>query len=556
MVRGAGEASPLLIVCAARPSLYQRRPDWGPGQSGHNRLDLAPLSGQDSRHLVDEILQRMERVPATLRELVVGGAEGNPFFVEELIKMLIEEGAIRTGEAVWTVDEERLGDLQVPPTLTGVLQARLDRLPFDQRQVLQQASVVGRLFWDLAVAHIAAAARPDRATAETEPGSEAIGAALAALRGREMVFPQATSAFEGAGEYLFKHALLREVTYEGVLKRVRRVYHGLVAGWMMERAGERAVEYTGLIADHLALAGRREEAVVYLRRAGEQAAAAYANEEAASYYGRALELTPAEDAGARYDLLLAREVLHDLLGAREEQARDFAALEPLAAHLDEAEAEGTGLRLAQVLVRRAWYGRAIGDYPQAIASAMAAIRSARAAIAAVQKTTEVQATGVGGNIALRLEAEARTLWGWALNGLGQFALAQKQLEEALTCARASGAPTVQAECLSALTAAHYYQGNVTASADEVKFGEILALRKQAGDRRGEAKALHNYGIFYGDTGDLDKARAYLEQSVEICREIGDRRQEAFPLGVLGYSVHRPRGDYSEATACHESALRI
>jgi len=105
-----------------------------------------------------------------------------------------------------------------------------------------------------------------------------------------MIYRRETSAFEGAEEFLFKHATLREVTYEGVLKRVRQVYHGLVADWLIEaidQAGGRAAEHTGLIAEHLERAGRQAEALEYLRRAGEEAAQRYANAEALQYLTRA-----------------------------------------------------------------------------------------------------------------------------------------------------------------------------------------------------------------------------------------------------------------------------
>ncbi len=271
----------LLIVCLARPALFERRPHWGEGQAVHARLELQPLSKRDTRRLVGEILQKVEQVPETLRDLVVSGTEGNPFYVEELIKMLIEDGVIVKGEEHWRVEPSRLTEVQVPPSLTGVLQARLDRLPVEERAVLQQASVVGRLFWDRAVACI------------TESASEGIDESqvpdtLSALRGRELIFQRETSAFADAREYIFKHAVLREVTYESVLKRLRRVYHGLVAAWLIEQGGERVGEYTGLIADHLELAGRAAEAADYLLVAGDQARGLYAHQEAIDYYQRAL----------------------------------------------------------------------------------------------------------------------------------------------------------------------------------------------------------------------------------------------------------------------------
>jgi ABC-type oligopeptide transport system substrate-binding subunit/serine/threonine protein kinase len=276
-------SEPVMIVCTARPALFERRPHCGEGQPFHARLALAPLSQRDSRRLVAEILQKLGEVPATLRDRLVAGAEGNPFFLEELIRMLVEDGVIATAEDRWTLKPERLAEIRVPPTLTGVLQARVDRLPAEERIVLQQASVVGRLFWDQAVTRIYASSGGGADEA-------AVTDRLAALRGREMIYQRETSAFAEAREYIFQHALLREVTYESVLKRLRKVYHGLVADWLLGQAGERAGEYTSLLADHLALAGRTEEAVKYLLEAGGRARGLYAHQEAIQAYERALAL--------------------------------------------------------------------------------------------------------------------------------------------------------------------------------------------------------------------------------------------------------------------------
>ncbi|MGD2147349.1 MAG: adenylate/guanylate cyclase domain-containing protein, partial [Anaerolineae bacterium] len=223
---------PVMIVGAARTVLFERRPHWGEGHVFHMRLPLRPLSKRNTRRLLSEVLQMMETVPELLRDMVVSNAEGNPFFVEELIKMLIEDGLIAKGEDEWQLDLSRLTEVQVPSTLTGVVQARLDRLPLEERMILQQASVVGRLFWDGAVVHINEA---------TGGGVEQAGvqSSLSALRGREMVFQRETTAFAGTQEYIFKHTMLREATYESLLKRMRRAYHALVSDWLRKQAGER-----------------------------------------------------------------------------------------------------------------------------------------------------------------------------------------------------------------------------------------------------------------------------------------------------------------------------
>ncbi len=329
---------PLMVACAARPALFERRPHWGEGQPFHSLLSLEPLSRWESRRLVAEILQRVPEVPQALRDLLVTGAEGNPFFLEELVRMLVEDGVVVTGEEHWLLEPSRLAEIRVPPTLTGVLQARVDRLPPEERAILQQASVVGRLFWDRAVARIRAASGEGIDAAE-------VADRLSALRGREMIYQRETSAFAEAQEYIFQHTLLREVTYEGILKRLRRTYHGLVADWLLEQAGERAGEYTGLIAEHLALAGRSEEALEYLLQAGDRARGLYAHPEAIRAYERALALLREmgdDDRAARtlmtlgltyhtaFDFRRAREAHEEgfVLWQKAGQARPSSALPP------------------------------------------------------------------------------------------------------------------------------------------------------------------------------------------------------------------------------------
>jgi class 3 adenylate cyclase/tetratricopeptide (TPR) repeat protein len=294
LASGAWGELPVLIVGLARPTLYERQPDWGADQPFHTRLDLQPLSKHASRQLVDEILCKVDSAPDALRELVVGAAEGNPFYVEELIKKLIEDGVIIVDDSGWRVEHGQLAQIQLPATLVAVLQARLDHLPREERTILQQASVVGRVFWDQTVMALNAGQLPvepaELAISGATPGSDGLRSLLSTLRGRELVFQREVSAFSEAEEYLFKHALLREVTYESVLRRVRQRYHGLVADWLLQQGSARVNEFVGQVADHLALAGRNAEAISYLQRAGDLAAAQYANAEAIGFYRRALRL--------------------------------------------------------------------------------------------------------------------------------------------------------------------------------------------------------------------------------------------------------------------------
>ena len=170
------------MLCLTRATLYERRPLWGSGRGDHRRIDLAPLSRRGTRELIATLLGRLETIPAALDELLARGAEGNPYFVEELIGMLIDDGVIVTDGDSWSVSAARLLDVRMPSTLAGVLQARIDSLPPAEKSALQQASVIGHVFWDEA---LCSASHRRRATA------------LESLTRRELTYRRDTSAFEG-----------------------------------------------------------------------------------------------------------------------------------------------------------------------------------------------------------------------------------------------------------------------------------------------------------------------------------------------------------------------
>ena len=134
--------------------------------------------------------------------------------------MLIDQQVILPAAEHWRVDASRLAEVRVPPTLTGVLQARLDALSAWERVVLQRASVIGREFWEGALAEFSRAA-----DTRGEAGEGDTSAALESLRRKELVYRRESSTFTGTREYIFKHAILRSVTYENVLKRDRRRLH-------------------------------------------------------------------------------------------------------------------------------------------------------------------------------------------------------------------------------------------------------------------------------------------------------------------------------------------
>ncbi len=271
---------PVFILCTARPSLDESHPNWGSDFPICSILMIKNLDILASQQLVIEILQNVSDLPYDLVETIARNAEGNPFYLEELIKVLIEDGVILKGEDVWQIVPQKLTQLRVPATLTGVLQARLDRLPSTESEVLERAAVIGRTFWDAAVA-----AMQGSESAQVLTGGQDVHSALSALRTKELVFSHQPSTFETAQEFIFKHAILREVTYERVLKAKRKLYHRMAADWLIQQSGERVDEYLGLIAQHYELAGDTTQAVEFLERAAEHSMRLSAYREALSALG-------------------------------------------------------------------------------------------------------------------------------------------------------------------------------------------------------------------------------------------------------------------------------
>ncbi|HEX8819099.1 MAG TPA: adenylate/guanylate cyclase domain-containing protein [Archangium sp.] len=509
----------LLLLCTARPELFERRPEWDLDPS-HLRLELRRLSQEDSHRLVAELLRKVENIPPALHELVLTRAEGNPFYLEELIQMLLEEGVILAEGERWRVVPSRLTSFKVPSTLSGVLQARLDSLPAQEREILQRASVVGRIFWDEALASMGQSGAPPIP----------VHAALAALQERELVFEQSSPAFAGTREYIFKHAIVREVAYDTVLKRERRAFHGRIAEWLLARGGERSREHLGLIADHLEASGQAVRAAIYLRRAGEEAQALYANAEARSFLERALALTSETDLPERYAIVAAREKVHAVLGERQTQRRDLEMMEVLAELLADPR------RQAEAALRRALYSSEVGE----LAAGVEAVRKA------------IRLSQDNGDVAS--EALGYLRWGRMLrHHQGDFESARSHFERSLALAESARLAHLEVENLLNLSAVILETGDLGTSLAYVQ--RVLPFCRAMEDRWLEFSTLRHLGYVSKSLGDFARARALFEQTLQFSRVIGYRFWECVDLCNLAL-LHYLLGDASSALELAEQGLRI
>lgn len=512
---------PLLIVSLSRPTLYERRPTWGQDSTRYKRLNLPALSSENSNLLLDEILRKLPEIPDGLRDLIISRAEGNPFFVEEVVKMMIDDKIIEVGEETWNVNLDRLIQVRVPATLTGVLQTRLDGLPATERQMLQRASVVGRVFWDDALASLLEQSQQPPA----EPQPELVGASLGNLQDKELVFRHSSSAFSHTDEYIFKHAILRDVTYESVLIQLRRIYHAQVAAWLAERSADRVGEFAGRIGEHHERAGDLLHAADWYARAGKQAKAAFAPETAASFYRKALDIWADNPDTTEEHVARSVEVLAELgdvlnwLGRFDEAYATFDQMRYIV--------EASGDLVGQA---RAWHGLAMvnfgaGNLPAALEGGIRAEELARAAGAQPEL------------------ASALMVVGWARLRSGEPETALKLTEEAVAIAQSVGNKAQTASSLNFLGGVNFMLGRYGPAADALQ--EALKLFEDLDSRDKTLDLLNNLGVIAEAQGDYETALERYQKALQTALEIGKRNNALQYRSNVG-GIRVKLGDYAEA----------
>jgi class 3 adenylate cyclase/tetratricopeptide (TPR) repeat protein len=273
---------PLLCVCTTRPELLERRPDWGGGKRNATTVSLSPLSDNETARLVHALLGSSV-LPAELQSTLLARASGNPLYAEEFAR-LVEE---RRGAD---------GELPLPESVQGIIAARIDALPAEEKQLLQDAAVVGKVVW---VGTVAALEAVPRWTVEER---------LHALERKEFVRREQRSTVESETEYAFRHVLVRDVAYGQIPRSARAEKHRLVAEWIVS-IGERTEDRAEMLAHHYLAAlefarasGQSTETLAGPARAafgeaGDRAWSLAAPQAAKRFYAAALELWPPGEPG-------------------------------------------------------------------------------------------------------------------------------------------------------------------------------------------------------------------------------------------------------------------
>jgi class 3 adenylate cyclase len=508
---------PLLVLCTGRRELIERRRHWGTESRTTRVLSLEPLSEAETRDLLDALL-RNELLPEQTSASLLTAAEGNPLYAEEFVRMLVNRRILVHREGAWILAQTE--DFPVPDSVHGIIAARLDAVPEEDKTVIQDAAVVGKLFWTGAVASIA-----DR-------GRWAIEEALRRLEQRQLVRRRHDSSIAGESEYVFEHALIRDVAYQAIVRPLRAEKHRRAGAWMSSLTGDRrdradAIAYHFVNALENAEASGHEtpelrlEASNALQAAAERAASMHSHAAAARLWGQAVALSAPDDAH-RPRLLLeygkalavadepAAEILDeaasalietgDLQGAAEAESTSGWLL-TVAGHQDQAR---TRDERALELIR---------DDAPSYAKALILARTgsnavlARGSHAATLRLLE-EALSIAEQLGLReIQAEALQWVGLTRLDAGDEGGVEDN-EKAVAVATELNSP-VSLSCYGNLADMRRYFGSLEESAQLRLKGERAAVRFGIPVQVRRFRAEQAVDLYY--SGDWDDALAHLEE---------------------------------------------
>ncbi len=507
--------APLFILCLARPELLEVRPSWGGGRLRSAALELEPLADEQAKELIDALVAGTT-LEYDCRDEILDVTEGNPLFVEETVRMLVEqEGrfSIATG---------------IPNTLQSLIAARIDRLPAAEKRLVQRAALIGRVFWDGALAHLS-------------PEVDEIDPQLEGLVLRELVLPESRSSISGERAFKFKHVLIREVAYQGLSKSARAAQHARFAEWLKERAGEELLEIRAFHLDKAAylvaeLDGStpRElavEAAEALEAAGRRAMAREAFKTARKLALRSVELEPTLDR--RWLAARAAERLGDMPAV----AVEMETVRRLAVEQGDKKLEAIALAsLAQIaLFTQADLARAMELATRALeilpdnahVGARIEVMNVRVQIASWVGDNETAEEYLRHVLDAAHEAKRQDLEASAIQGLASLyimkldlAAAKKLLERGRELAEASGGVLVRAAVLERCGNLHLIEGDLDA-ADEA-FSKALELYQEVGFTSGIAWGQKHLGTIAWKRGDLDRAQELYREAVGMLKKLGDR----------------------------------
>jgi predicted ATPase len=481
-------------------------------------IEMGELGQEERSELIAQLLQ-VPRVQESVVRSIVSRAQGNPLFIEEMVQTLLEDGSLFREASEWTL-RAGLGEADVPDSVHGIFQSRIDRLPEAERRVLQVASVVGQSFATQVVERV----YPYGDLEDSLPDQ------LRLLSDGQFLVPAAPPA-----DYAFRHAMIQEVAYGSLLHARRRSLHRDIA-YLIEAAGAdelaERIEFTAL---HFYRGREWEKALIYLLDAGHKTQREYANEAAIAHFQRALRAADELNGEGTGDQLTAYEGLSQvltLLGRYDE------ALEYLDRAWDVVEGWTLGkerdLRLAQLCHRMAEAYDPKGDYPAAFEWLERGL-----SIPGIEETVE--------------GARLRRFGSGVLYRQGENSRAGEWCGISLEIAERLGDEDALAQGHRSMGAILVRQGDFSGASEHCR--QSVTLNERLGNLLGQAEAYNNLALVYDTQGDWDGAVRYYSAANEIVERIGYAEGQARIANNLGY-LYTMQGRLDLAVEQCRAALNI
>ncbi len=492
---------PLLVLCTARPELFERRPGWGGGKLNALTLALSPLSNDDSSTLLSLVLARTV-LAAETQQALLERAGGNPLYAEQFARLYAERGSI--------------DDLPLPEGVQGLIAARVDSLPAEEKALLQDAAVMGKVFWSGALSL-----------------EGALLERLHALERKEFIRRERRSSVAGQAEFAFRHALVRDVAYGQIPRADRAVKHVSAAGWI-EGLG-RPQDHAELLAGHYLAAAEldrsgdlvsgeiRDRALGALTDAAERASALNNFEGAAAYARAALDLADEGWPGRPRLLFQLGKAESSTAG----EGRD-ALLEAAQAF----EASGDVALAAEARVLLALGGYLVGREDD------------------LAEQLELATALVAGGPVTRAKASVWSSRARYAYLAGRYREALELGLEALAMAETLDADEIRAEALLYVGGAKYELDQPSGIED---MRESLAVAKSINAAAQITRSLNNLSITLRQDGYVQESLELANEALAVAERFGMRASVQFMRGALPFQLYE-RGRWDEALTAAEAQL--
>ncbi|MFN2235286.1 MAG: ATP-binding protein [Anaerolineales bacterium] len=510
---------PILVICAYRPeevALGRSSFQFSSEQTERHPLtkvlsefkryfgdvvmDLGQVDSAENRAFVDEFLdQEPNHLGERFRKALITHTAGHPLFTIELLRAMQARGDLVQENGCW-VAQTSLDWNTLPARIEGVIDERLSHLPVEYYELLTVASVEGVVFTPQVLARV-----------QDISDHQLMRQLSRELEHRHRLVEEQEGVFVGdswLGRYRFSNAMFQQYIYNNTSEGERRILHRTIGEILEELYEGYEEEFAVQLVRHFVSDRKREQH--YAKLAGQQAARQFANYEALEYLSRALALTAEDEFQERYELLMAREAVYNLLGERDLQKADLEALRSLAGIWEQ---QGKGPGWAELETRWALY-TSHTDHHEAAKFA--------------EKSVFLAKSEDKPNVAVK----AYLIWSATSRIQGDYHAAAQQVEEGLKTAREIGDRRGEGLLLNVLGLITLEQRDLIAA--RYIFEQALAIARQVGERQNEAQLLNNLGNTAGEEGDYSAAQSYYEKALQIAREIGNRRGECLVLGNLGW----------------------